>query len=314
MIGTPAVGIGGEDMEFLVGTHLNFLGHRRAAFILSSALIVAGIVSLIAHGGPKLGIDFQGGILLQVRFEKPIRAESIRETLVSIGVEGAEIQHFGGDREAIIRAKMGDDREDPTGRIVDALNERNPGNAAEVRRQELVGPKVGMELRRKATLAIIYALIGILIYISLRFEFKFAVGAVAALVHDVLITIGMFSITGREISLAVIAALLTIVGYSLNDTIVIYDRIRDNKGRLYDKSFVEIVNSSLNQSLSRTIVTSLTTLLVVLCLFALGGEVIKDFAFALMVGVVVGTYSSLYVASPLVVEWQVHAEGRRRRR
>jgi preprotein translocase subunit SecF len=301
-------------MEFLVGTHLNFLGHRRAAFVLSAALIIAGVVSLVAHGGPKLGIDFQGGILLQVRFDNPIGAERIRESLAATGVEGAEIQHFGGDREAIIRTKMGSDEEDLAGRILDALNEQNPGNRAEVRRQELVGPKVGIELRRKATMAIIYALVGILIYISLRFEFKFAVGAVAALVHDVLITVGMFSITGREITLPVIAALLTIVGYSLNDTIVIYDRIRDNKGRLYDKSFVEIVNSSLNESLSRTIVTSVTTLLVVLCLFAFGGAVIKDFAFALMVGVVVGTYSSLYVASPLVVEWQVHAEGRRRRR
>lgn len=301
-------------MEFLVGTHVDFLGHRRAAFILSAALIIASVVSLVAHGGPKLGIDFQGGILLQVRFDNPIGAERIRESLAAIGVEGAQIQHFGGDREAIIRTKMGSDEEDLAGRILDALNEQNPGNRAEVRRQELVGPKVGMELRRKATMAIIYALVGILIYISLRFEFKFAVGAVAALVHDVLITVGMFSIAGREITLPVIAALLTIVGYSLNDTIVIYDRIRDNKGRLYDKSFVEIVNSSLNESLSRTIVTSVTTLLVVLCLFAFGGAVIKDFAFALMVGVVVGTYSSLYVASPLVVEWQVHAEGRRRRR
>ncbi len=201
-----------------------------------------------------------------------------------------------------------------TGQIVEALNNAHPDNTADVRRQELVGPKVGQELRAKATLAIIYALIGILIYISLRFEFKFAVGAVAALVHDVLITLGVFSLAGKEVTLPVIAALLTIVGYSLNDTIVIYDRIREDRRKLYGKSFVDIVNTSLNESLSRTIVTSLTTLAVVFCLYLFGGEVIRDFAFALMIGVIVGTYSSLYVASPLVVEWQVHAEARRRRR
>jgi preprotein translocase subunit SecF len=300
-------------MEFLVGTHINFLGHRRGAFILSAALILVGIISLVVQGGPKLGIDFQGGILLQVQFEEPIAAESIRATLAEMGLADAEIQHFGNGREAIIRTR-GEGGEDLTGAIVNALNEANPTNQADVRRQELVGPKVGGELRKKASLAILYALLGILIYISLRFEFKFAVGAVAALVHDVLITLGMFSLTGRELTLPVIAAFLTVVGYSLNDTIVIYDRIREDRRKLYGKSFVEIVNTSLNESLSRTVVTSLTTLLVVLCLFFFGGAVIKDFAFALMVGVIVGTYSSLYVASPLVVEWQVHSDTRRRRR
>ena len=300
-------------MEFLVGTRFNFLGHRRAAFILSTVLIAAGLISLAVQGGPKQGIDFSGGILLQVQFERPISAESIRETLAEIGLADAEIQHFGNGREAIIRTK-GEGGEDLTGAIVNALNEANPDNLADVRRQELVGPKVGGELRAKASLAILYALIGILIYISLRFEFKFAVGAVAALVHDVMITLGMFSLTGRELSLPVIAAFLTVVGYSLNDTIVIYDRIREDRRKLYGKSFVDIVNTSLNESLSRTLVTSLTTLLVVLCLFFFGGEVIKDFAFALLVGVLVGTYSSIYVASPLVVEWQIHSESRRRRR
>jgi preprotein translocase subunit SecF len=298
-------------MEFLVSTHVNFLGHRRAAFILSGVLILAGIISLVVHGGPKLGIDFQGGTLVQVRFDSPIAADRIRDTLAGMGYADAEIQHFGGNREAIIRVREGTD---VAGAIIDALNAENPDNHAEMRREELVGPKVGGELRAKATMAIVYALIGILIYISLRFEFKFAVGAVVALMHDVMVTLGMFSLTGREISLPVIAAFLTIVGYSLNDTIVIYDRIRENKRKLYGKSFVDIVNISLNESLSRTLVTSLTTLLVVICLFFFGGEVIKDFAFALMVGVIVGTYSSIYVASPLVVEWQIAAERRKRRK
>ena len=300
-------------MEFLVGTHINFLGHRRGAFILSLVVIAIGLISLGIQGGPKLGIDFEGGILLQVQFEQPIAAESIRATLAEVGLGDAEIQHFGSGREAIIRTRDQGGK-DLTGVIVKALNEANPGNHADVRRQELVGPKVGRELRKKATLAILYALFGILIYISFRFEFKFAVGAVAALVHDVLIVLSMFSLTGRELSLPVIAGFLTVVGYSLNDTIVIYDRIREDRRKLYGRSFVEIVNISLNESLSRTIVTSLTTLLVVVCLFFLGGEVIRDFAFALMIGVLVGTYSSLYVASPLVVEWDIHAEARRRRK
>ncbi|MBN2564140.1 MAG: protein translocase subunit SecF [Candidatus Eisenbacteria bacterium] len=300
-------------MEFLLGTHIDFLGHRRAAFILSAVLIGAGLISLAVHGGPKQGIDFSGGVLLQVQFERPVPAESIRQTLAGIGLGDAEIQHFGNGREAIIRTRAAEG-EDLTGAIVAALNAANPGNQADIRREELVGPKVGGELRATATLAIIYALIGMLIYISLRFEFKFAVGAVAALIHDVLVTLGMFSLTGREISLPVIAAFLTVVGYSLNDTIVVYDRIREDRRKLYGRSFVDIVNTSINETLSRTLITSLTTLIVVVCLFFLGGEVIKDFAFALMVGVIVGTYSSIYVASPLVVEWQIHAEGRRRRR
>jgi preprotein translocase subunit SecF len=300
-------------MEFLVGTNINFLGHRRGAFILSAALILIGLISLAVQGGPKMGIDFAGGILLQVQFKDPMAAQSIREALSEVGLGDAQIQQFGSGREAIIRT-MGEGEEDLTGAIVNALNEANPDNPADVRRQELVGPKVGAELRNKATLAIMYALVLILIYISIRFEFRFAVGAVAALVHDVLITLGLFSLTGRELSLPVIAAFLTVVGYSLNDTIVIYDRIREDRRKLYGKSFVDIVNTSLNESLSRTLVTSLTTLLVVICIFFLGGEVIKDFAFALMVGVLVGTYSSIYVASPLVVEWEIRAEARRRRK
>jgi preprotein translocase subunit SecF len=300
-------------MEFVRDTHINFLGHRRAAFIFSLALIAVGIISLVVQGGPKLGIDFEGGILLQVRFEKPIDAERIRETLAEMGLGGAEIQHFGGNREAIIRVSEGENANLTTD-ILTALNTENPDNHADVRREELVGPKVGRELQSKASQAILYALIGILIYISIRFEFRFAVGAVVALVHDVLITLGVFSLTGFEITLPVVAALLTIVGYSLNDTIVIYDRIREDKRKMYGRSFVDIVNTSLNESLSRTLVTSITTLLVVISLFIFGGEVIRDFAFALMIGVIIGTYSSIYVASPLVVEWEIAQEGRRKRR
>lgn len=310
---SPALEV--SNMEFLVGTHFNFLGHRRAAFIVSAVVILVGLISLAVQGGPKLGIDFAGGVLLQVKFDTAITAEEIRASLDAVGVDEAEIQHFGGDREVIIRLMADDAQEhDLAGRILSQLHEDYPEKGAQFMREELVGPKIGEELRAKAMMAIIYALIGILIYISLRFEFKFAVGAVAALVHDVVIVLGLFSVTGRAISLPVIAAFLTIVGYSLNDTIVIYDRIREDRRKLYGKSFVDIVNTSLNESLSRTLVTSVTTLLVVGCVFVFGGEVIKDFAFALMVGVVVGTYSSIYVASPLVVEWQNHLEARRHRK
>jgi preprotein translocase subunit SecF len=300
-------------MEFLVGTHLDFLGHRRAAFALSGALILAGLISLAIHHGPKYGIDFAGGTLVQVQFEQPIEADQIRSALDQIGMGGAEIQRFGGNREAIIRVSQ-EEEGDITGAIIGALEKAVPGNKAEVRREELVGPKVGSELRTKAMNSIIIALVLILIYISIRFEFKFAVGAVVALIHDVAITLGMFSLTGREITLPVIAAFLTIVGYSLNDTIVVYDRIRENRRKLYGKSLVDIVNISVNETLSRTLITSLTTLFVVICLFFFGGEVIHDFAFALMVGIIVGTYSSIYVASPLVVEWQIADEARRRRK
>ncbi len=309
-------------MEFLVGTQFNFLGHRKAAFFVSLAVILIGVISLIVQGGPKLGIDLAGGVLLQVEMDTQLPVEDVRDAVRAVGIEESEIQQFSGENEegvevhgVIIRllpeaAQM----DDVAGQIKSELSARHPDSNVRFEREELVGPKVGQELRNKALMAIVYALVGILIYISLRFEFKFAVGAVAALVHDVVITLGMFSITGRPITLPVIAAFLTIVGYSLNDTIVIYDRIREDRRKLYGKSFVDIVNTSLNESLSRTLVTSLTTLLVVVCLFIFGGEVIKDFAFALMIGVVVGTYSSMYIASPLVVEWNIRDEARRRRR
>jgi preprotein translocase subunit SecF len=288
------------------GTKIDFMGKRMAAFIISGLLIIAGIVSLIVHGGPNYGIDFAGGTLIQVRFSQPVTAGEIRESLKDAGLTGT-IQRFGaeGAGEYLIRLQTtSSDLEGLSATIKDALAKRFGGETFEIRRTEMVGPKVGKDLRRKGLQAIIFALIGILIYISFRFKFRFAVGAVVALAHDVMITVGVFSLTNKEFSLPVLAALLTIVGYSLNDTIVVYDRIRENMGRMRRELLEKTINISINETLSRTILTSFTTLIVVIILFLIGGGVIHDFTFALLVGIVVGTYSSIFVASPLVVLWE----------
>jgi preprotein translocase subunit SecF len=301
-------------MELLIGTKINFMGVRRVAFAISLVLIGIGIISMIAHGGLRLGVDFSGGILLQVQSEKALPAQDVRATLERMGLGDAEIQQFGHESESIIRVAQSKATPQLAADIVRALNADHPNNPSELRRQELVGPKVGAELRRTATLAILVSLVGMLIYIWFRFEFMFGLGGIAALAHDVLITLGFLSITNKEITLQIIAALLTIVGYSINDTIVVYDRIRENRKKMYGKSLVDIVNKSVNETLSRTLVTGMSTIFVLIVLFFFGGEVIHDFAFALLVGVVVGTYSSIYIATPLVVDWQLSVDARRRSR
>ena len=290
-------------MQILKRTNFDFVGKRKVAFAISIALIAVGLISLVAHKGPAFSIDFAGGTLLQMKFEKDLSVQEIRASLDKIGWGDAEIQKFGEGKEFLIRVKKQEVGTKVGDQIKAVLIKDFPNNAFEVRREEKVGPKIGEELKGKAVWAIFWAMIGILIYITWRFEFKFAVGAIAALFHDVLITVGIFSILNKEISLAIVAALLTIVGYSLNDTIVVFDRIREDLALMRGQSYEAIINASINQTLSRTIITSLTTLVVVICLFALGGEVIRDFAFALMVGVAVGTYSSIFVASPVLIEW-----------
>jgi len=290
-------------VQILTNTKIDFVAKRKVAFIISACLIGIGLISLIAHGGLSLSIDFAGGTLLQVQFEKDLSVQQIRDSLDKIGWGDAEIQKFAQGREFLIRVKKQEIGTTVGDQIKEAFATDFPDNAFQVRREEKVGPKIGQELRGKAVWAVLYAMLGILIYISWRFEFKFAVGAIVALFHDVLITLGIFSVLNKEISLAVVAALLTIVGYSLNDTIVVFDRIREDLAVMRGKSYGDIINASINQTLSRTIITSLTTLVVVFCLFSLGGEVIRDFAFALMIGIVVGTYSSIFVASPVLLEW-----------
>ncbi len=311
-------------MKFFGQTKIDFIGKRKSAFIISGILILIGIVSLIINGGPKYGIDFTGGLAMELdvtpinKNGKVLEIQTIRDVLIAAGIEGAEIQDIrGGEGKNLILIKTKDINEDGTklgDQIIEVIKTTFPENADPeklVRLQEEIGPKIGEELKGKAILAIFWALVGIILYIWWRFEFSFGVAAVAALFHDVIITIGVFSILGKEISLPVVAALLTIVGYSLNDTIVVFDRIREDLKIYRKESYQNVINHSINETLSRTIITSLTTFLVVLSLNLFGGSVIRDFSFALLIGVVVGTYSSIFIASPILVE---HFASRQKRK
>ena len=291
-------------MRFLKETNIDFLSMRRFGFVISGSFILAGIVSLLLQGGPLLSIDFTGGTLAQIRFEEAPDIAKVRSALEALDVGIGEVQTFGTPNEILIRLQLSQNAENLTTELKAALQAQFPGQSIDFRRVETVGPKIGSELKGKAFFAVFSAIIGILIYISIRFELKFAIGAIAALIHDVLITLGVFSILNYEISLAIIAAFLTIVGYSLNDTIVVFDRVRENMKLLKNIDHKTIFNKSINESLSRTIITSLTTFAVVFILYIAGGEVIRYFAFAMIVGVIVGTYSSIYVASPVVFLWQ----------
>ena len=291
-------------MRFLKETNIYFLSMRRFGFVISGAFILAGIVSLLLQGGPLLSIDFTGGTLAQIRFEEAPDIAKVRSALEALDVGIGEVQTFGTPNEILIRLQVSQNAENLTTELKAALQAQFPGQSIDFRRVETVGPKIGSELKGKAFFAVFTAIIGILIYISIRFELKFAIGAIAALIHDVLITLGIFSILNYEISLAIIAAFLTIVGYSLNDTIVVFDRVRENMKLLKNIDQETIFNKSINESLSRTIITSLTTFAVVFILYIAGGEVIRYFAFAMIIGVIVGTYSSIYVASPVVFLWQ----------
>jgi len=295
-------------MRIIKDTNINFIGKRRIAITISIGLILVGIISLIIHKGPNYGIDFTGGTSLQLMFEKPVNVGQIRSILSGIGLGNSEIKEFAIGNELLIRLQQQDSMEDVSDQVLSELTTQLPDNKLELRSKETVGPRIGSELRRDAIKAILISLILILIYISWRFEFKFAVGAVAALFHDVLITLGIFSLLNLEISLAIVAAFLTIIGYSLNDTIVVFDRIRENLKVMRREDYTYIFNRSINQTLSRTLLTSLTTFVVVLILFFFGGEVIHIFSFALVVGVIVGTYSSIFIASPVVVEWYLKSE------
>lgn len=300
-------------MQFFKETHAKFVDWRKIGYVFSGTLILIGLVSLILHGGPRYGIDFTGGTSVQLKFEKSMTAGEIRNSISKAGYGNAEIKRIGPaeENEFIIRVEKTAEGTHASTIIEEQLSRDFADNPYDVRFVQEIGPKIGGELRRAAVMAVLIALIGILIYISWRFEFKFAVGAVLALFHDVMITLGIFSLFNLEITLVVIAAFLTIVGYSLNDTIVVYDRIRENLKVLRRENFHNIVDVSINQTLNRTINTSLTTLLVVAVLWIFGGEVIHDFAFALLIGIGIGTYSSMFVASPLVYEWEARVEAKK---
>ena len=302
-------------MRIIKETQIDFMSRTFLAGCLSAILIIIGTTSIIMNGGPKLSIDFKGGTLVAVNFTEPVDINKIRSSMAEVSIDGQtfdfskeEIKHFGDETNVAIRlASLENEPPRFSNRVAESLASVYPEFMPEKKQDfilsiDKVGPKVGAELSGDAILAILYALGFILIYISIRFEFKYAVGAIAALTHDVLITLGVFSVLGYEISLAVIAAFLTIVGYSLNDTIVIFDRVRENVKASKGASMRSVINQSINESLSRTIVTSLTTFLVVLILFLVGGEVIHAFSFAMIIGVIIGTYSSIFVASPVVIK------------
>ncbi|MBC8214020.1 MAG: protein translocase subunit SecF [Candidatus Marinimicrobia bacterium] len=290
-------------MRILKKTKINFVGHRKIAAIISSILIFIGLISLISKGGPELAIDFTGGTVVQLKFEEVVDIANCRTILAQNDFNNFEITTIGDDKEILIKTVF----EGSNVELQEKLKTAFAPKIFDTRRVEVVGPKIGKELRSDALYAIVVALLLILIYIAFRFDFYYAIGSVAALIHDILITLGIFSLLGMEINLAIVAAFLTIVGYSLNDTIVVFDRIRENIKRHAKEKLEQIVNISLNETLSRTIVTSFTTLAVVVFLYFIGGEVIKLFAFALIVGVFVGTYSSLYVASPVMIYFENRA-------
>jgi preprotein translocase subunit SecF len=290
-----------QDINF------DFIGKARLAGILSVVLILISAVSMIVKGGPKYGIDFAGGTLIQVQFTKQMDVAKIRDIISQIDLSSSLVQPFGDKAENEYLITISDTAEDLQGlsrKVKDIFSESFGAETFEIRRVEMVGPKVGADLRQKGFMAVICSLLGMLVYIWWRFEFKFGVGAIIALTHDVIITLGALSLANKAIDLPIIAAILTVVGYSVNDTIVVSDRIRENRRRMGREKLAKVINISINQTLSRTIITSMTTLLVVIALFIFGGGVIHDFAFTLMVGVVVGTYSSVFIASPLLILWE----------
>ena len=292
-------------MQLLSKTNINFTNKQKIAGFLSIIFIVLGISSLIIKGGPLLSIDFTGGTVAQVKFNKALEITELRTKLSEHGFKDAEIVEFGSPQEVLIKTKISGSSSELSEQLTVAV-----GDTFILRRIESVGPKIGKELQLDALKAISLALLLILIYISFRFDRYYALSSVVALIHDVLITLGVFSLLNYEINLSIIAAFLTIVGYSLNDTIVVFDRIRENIPKHMKKTLDEVVNISLNNTLNRTVITSLTTLMVVMILFIWGGEVIKLFAFALIVGVFIGTYSSIFVASPVMVFFEQRSKGK----
>jgi preprotein translocase subunit SecF len=298
----------------------DFIGKRKYAYILSAIVISVGLVSLIVKGGLHYDVDFAGGTLVQVRFEKAPTVAGVRSALATTQLGDAVIQEFGDPHEYILRLPLAagpTSSEDISKRVQAALTAATALGKYEIRRVEFVGPQVGRDLQLQAVYAVLVGVAGILLYIAIRFDLKGGVAAVIAVVHDVLVSVGALSLTNREFSLPVLAALLTIIGYSVNDTIVAYDRLRENRGKLGASkglTFAQQINMAINQTLSRTVLTALTVFLSTAILLFFGGKVLQDFAFALFIGVITGTYSTIYIAGALIVDWTTYVEGRVRSR
>ena len=295
-------------MRFLKDTHANFIKYSKPTAIFSVVFILISLVSVFGLRGLNYGIDFSGGTLLQLKFENATSSSDIRGELASVGLDKSVIQQLGGYNEFLIRVAEHDDDINAQKLVEATLKAKN--YSYEILKVEKVGPQIGAELRKSAVKAILWAIVVIAVYISIRFEFRFAIGAVLALIHDVLFTLGIFSFLQFEISISTIAAFLTIVGYSLNDTIVLYDRIRENRKKNKRLDITTLVNTSINHTISRTIITSLTTLIVVVVLAFSKGEV-QIFAFTLIIGVIVGTYSSIFIAGPVVIEWEKRLQAKK---
>lgn len=295
-------------IEILGKTNIDFIGFRKYAFLLSGILVALGILALIqlVLGKANLGIDFAGGTAVQLKFEKPLQMDKARHVLEINGFKDSELQHFTEGNKLLIQVKKSTNI--PLGKVADKIveifNKEFKENKFIVESSTEIGPKVGKNLQHDALIAVVISAIGMIIYLAWRFEFSFGVAAAIATFHDVLTVLGVFNILGKEVNLLLVTALLTLAGYSLTDTVVIYDRIRENLRLRPRDPLGEIMNRSINEVLSRTIVTTITVFLVCLSLFFFGGEVIHDFSFALLIGVCVGTYSSVFVASPIVYEWR----------
>jgi preprotein translocase subunit SecF len=304
--------LGGSNKLDLIkpGTHIDFVGKMKKAVFISWGLILIGILSLIYNKGPNWGVEFVGGTEVHVKFTKDIRSDEIRKVLSSTGYPAESVQQLGlpKDNEYLLRfspdvvafEKIQEFRGKLSGIFESAVGK----GGINILRIDYIGPKVGRELIEKGVISILLGCVGILLYLMIRFEFEFALGAVIAILHDVLITIGAISITDKEFTLTIVAAILTIIGYSVNDTIIIFDRIRENLKKATKIGFRQLVNESVNQTLSRTVLTVITVFLVLIALFFLGGSVIHDFAFAMIVGVLTGTYSSIFIASAFVIYWK----------
>jgi preprotein translocase SecF subunit len=303
-------------IELFRNPSYNFIGRRSWAYIISAVFIAIGIASLVAKGGLKYDIDFAGGTLIQVRFAEPPTIGRIRATLLPIQLGDSVIQEFGDPREFIIRMPLAaTSAEEVTRRVQAALTSDASLGKFEIRRVEFVGPQVGRDLQLQAVYAVLTGLLCMLLYIAFRFDLKGGVAAIVAVFHDVLVSLTALSLTDREFSLSVLAALLTIIGYSVNDTIVAYDRLRENRGKfvLKGQTFEQQMNTAINQTLSRTVLTALTVFFSTAILLFFGGKVLEDMAFTLFVGVITGTYSTVYIAGALVVDWTNFVEGRFRR-
>jgi preprotein translocase SecF subunit len=298
-------------MQLFHETHFDFVGWRRKAFLISGTLIALSIGSLIVKGGPKLSVDFKGGVVIEMTFQQAVGTEEIRSALDRVGLGRSEIVNLGQPTQFLIRAEAAADK-DVTSEVKSAISQALPNNSYEVVREEMVGPKVGKELARKAIWSTLIACGAMLVYIAWRFEFRFGVGAIMSLVHDVVTVVGLFSIFNKEISPAVIAAILTLVGYSVNDTIVVFDRIREDLRKYHREPLETVINNAINETLSRTVITALTVFVVVVVLYIIGGEVLRDFSFAMIYGVVTGCYSSVFVAAPILVEWNLRSPMRRK--